>query len=291
MKNRLCLTIFLTLILTLLLSFSSFLLLDADASKKETYYISIVPFHSPEKILSLYQPMIDYLNKHSQYHWKLKLFENHEMVQEGLCSGKTSLAMLGPAMSAIVYKRCNIEPILLVLGLEKKVSFKVIIITANKDIKSVKDLRGRSVGIFKPNTIARAITKKMISDEGVELSTVRFITYARLEDIIKDVITGELDAGGIREAVLLNLKDIKLNVLATSSDNLGFAFFATPGLNQNVKKEFQKIMTTLNVNKNPNTLNITKKWDLEIANGFILPNKDYVEANIKFFETIKDLLN
>ncbi|MCX8069228.1 MAG: PhnD/SsuA/transferrin family substrate-binding protein [Thermodesulfovibrionales bacterium] len=261
----------------------------AFASQKDTYYLSIVPFHAPEKILTLYQPMVDYLNKHSKYKWELKLFQSHEAIAKGLCSSETSIAMLSSPMAYVSHQICQVQPVVMVLGLEKKPTFKIVLITARKDITTVKDLKGKTFGIFKPNTIARALSRKMILDEGLQLSDIKFITYSRLEDIVKDVMSGEIDAGGIRESVYLNFKETDIRVFRSSEEYTGFAFFVKNDFNKNVIKDFQRVMTKLNVNKNPETLKITNKWDLEVSNGFVLPNKGYMEDLVKNHELIKDL--
>jgi len=259
-----------------------------EAREKEIVDISIVPYNAPEKIIALHEPMVDYLNKHSKYQYKLKLFQSHEKIVDGICNNETSIAMLGPAMAAVANNKCKVEPILMALGLEKKPYFNIIIITADNKIKSLQDLKGKTVGIFKVNTSTYAKTKKMIHDEGIPLSTIKFVIYPKLEDIVLDVLAGKIDAGGIRESTIYNFKYLNLKIIKKSENNPGFAYFAKPGLNKEVIKDFQKIMTTLNVHKNPKTLKITEKWDPEIANGFILPSKEYLKESIEFYNSTKD---
>lgn len=288
---RMALTIFLILTLLCVSVLFSHTETQAQTKPKKVHYLSIVPFHAPEKLIALYQPMIDYLNANSKYHWQLKLFAKHSDVQEALCSGNISIAMLGPLMTSLAYENCSAKPILIALGIDKSPTFKIVLITADKSIQTTKDLEGKTVALFKPYTVAHAATKLMLTKDKVNLSSINFVIYSKMEDIVLEVMTGKVAAGGIRESLYKNVEsNLNLRIIRQSENLPGFAFFAKPSLDKKVIADFQNAMTKLNVNKNPRTLAITSKWDLEVANGFVLPDKKHVEKTIDLYQSLKDYI-
>lgn len=261
-----------------------------DSAAKDTATLAVVPYHSPEKMFSLYQPVIEYLNKHSRYSWTLKLYPTHEHILNGLCNKEISVALVGPIVLSEAHQLCGAFAILLPIGIEKKVGFKILIVSSDTKIKSLKDLVNKDVGIFKPITIAHGITKKMFQDEGIPIQKIRFIQYSKIDEIVEDVLTGKISAGGIREAIYKKYSGLNLKVLKSSGEIPGFSFVSHPEVDSKIINDFKSVMLNLNIHKNKNTLNITKKWDDEIKNGFVIPEKDYLEKVLKIHSTVKDLI-
>lgn len=275
--------------LTILIMLIVFICIPVTSLAKDTLTLAIVPYYSSEKMFSLYKPMVDYLNKHSQYSWTLKLYPTHEHILNALCNKEITVALVGPIVLSEAHQLCGVNTVLVPLGIEKKVGFKILIVSSSPKIKSLQDLVNKEVGIFKPITIAHGITKKMFQDEGIPIQKIRFIQYSKIDEIVEDVLTGKISAGGIREAVFKKYSGLNLRVLKSSGDIPGFTFVSHPEVDNKIINDFKKVMLNLNINKNKNTLNITKKWDDEVKNGFVTPEKDYLENLLKLHSAVKDL--
>ena len=91
--------IFILLLLTFVLS--------SPAHSADTEYIGIIPFYAPEKMWTLYLPLIDYLNKTTDITWGLKLQKNIEETVNALCKGDISIALLGPIPFIKAQKKCD----------------------------------------------------------------------------------------------------------------------------------------------------------------------------------------
>lgn len=255
----------------------------SSAYSEEKTYISIVPFHAPEKIWHLYSPFIDYLNKNTDIKWELKIYPNHDAVKEALCSNEISLALSGPVLAHMIYQECGASPLIAALNNDGKVNFKIAIVSVDPKIKSLKDLEGHKIGLFKPKTVANWVTKKMLDDEGLNESNVEFVIFQSMERIFNSVLTGSTKAGGIREYNLKAYENFNLNVLKISDPVPGFVFMASPKISDNVRKKFIDALLKLKPLTNKTDMATMQRWDKVIRHGFSLPPRDYMQEVKKFY--------
>jgi ABC-type phosphate/phosphonate transport system substrate-binding protein len=255
----------------------------SNASSEEKIYISVVPFHAPEKIWHLYSPLVSYLNKNTDIKWELKLYPNHDAIKDALCSNELSIALFGPILAYKAYQECGASPLIAALNDNGKVNFKVAIVSVDQKIRSLKDLKGHKVGLFKPKTVANWATKKMLADEGLNEGNVEFIVFQSLERISNEILTGSIKAGGIRETNLKTFKNFNLNILKISDPLPGFIFMASPKVSDDVRKKFTNALLKLNPLKNKTDMSTVKEWDEVIKYGFSLPPKDYMQEVEKFY--------
>lgn len=267
----------------LIIALMSLYFADYSKADSDSNVISVVPFHAPEKIWSLYSPFVDYLNKNTKMKWQLKIYPNHDSIKKALCEGEVLIALLGPILAYISNKECNAEPLILALNEDGANEFKVYIVTADPKIKKITDLKGQKIGLFKPMTVANIVARKMLEDEGLNDTNVDFRIYQTLERIVNDVLTDEIKAGGIRHMNNILFKDFNLRVLKVSEPVPGFAFMASPKVSTSVKKEFVNVLMKLNLLEKNNFNEITKGWDEVIKHGFALPQKGYLKDVEKFY--------
>lgn len=258
--------------------------LASAAEKPRIHYLAVVPFHAPEKIVHLYTPVINYLNKSTKKKWELKLYPSHNAIAEGICNNEFSVGLFGPLLASKTYELCGTKPLLVALGKDGKPHFRVVLVTADPWVKSVRDLRGKKVGIFKAGTVAHHMTKKFFDDDKIPFDSVEFQEFRKLEDILNEVLTGSLTAGGVRESAYERFKGFNLKNLKTSDPMPGFAFFASPQLDKATQKTFMKALLALKPLKRKTDQSIVEAWDEEIKSGFVLPPERYIEDVIKIQE-------
>jgi phosphonate transport system substrate-binding protein len=264
-------------LLIILITFSLF-----DKGYSEEIYISIVPFHAPEKIWKLYTPFVNYLNKNTNIKWQLKIYPNHEEIKKALCNGEISIALFGPILAYKANKECNAEPLILALNEDGKPNFSIYIVTADKKIKSIKHLKGHRIGLFKPATVANVVTRELLNKEGINEENSKFIVYQNLERIVNDIMTDEIKAGGIRNLNYLSFKNLNLQILKKSEPVPGFSFMALTTIDPKIKKLFINALLRLNSLEKDNLRKITSEWDETIKHGFSLPDKNYLKEAEKF---------
>ncbi len=248
-----------------------------DVSAKERAYISIAPFYAPEKIWRLYSPLIDYLNKSTNIHWELKVYPSHEAIERAVCNNDLSIALLGPLFVYRTHKECGAEMLLAALDETGKENLKIVIVSADKRVRSIKDLVGQRIGLFKPYTAAHGVTKKMLFDEGVTEANTKFVVYQNLERLIDDVMTGAIKAGGVRESSLKGYKNFSFNHIKASGPLPNFFFVASPDTSEGIKKTFVKTMLRLKPLSNERDKRLVQNWDEVVKYGYALPPKDCLQ--------------
>ena len=258
-----------------------------DAPPAASYSLGVIPFYGPEKIWALYSPFVDYLNRTSGVSWELKLYHNHESLIEDLCSGRLSIALLGPAPLGRAKKKCSVDPLIVALGPDRKPFYRSILLTGDFSVRSLSDLKGKPVAFFKNSTASHVLPAKMLRDAGLRPDQVRPVFFESQGSIMDALQRGEVSAGGVKEALYKRFKKSRLRVLKSSDQLPNFAFCALPSLDARAKKTFSGLLLALSPHANKKDRELMRHWDDEIRNGFIKPPGTYlrdVEQVNRYYE-------
>ncbi len=275
------------IIVFLILTFS----VPAHGYDKNTVYIGIVPFYSPEKIWSSYKPLIDYLNKTTDINWELKFFKNHEAIIKGICLDEVSIAFLGPVPLGRAYEMCSVKVLLVALGKDGNAHYRSIIITSNPRIKSLEDIKGKPFAFFKNSTAAYVLPRKMLEEGGISMGDIKPVFYSGQDDIIKALLNQEVASGGVKESLYEKFKSFNLKALKASDPLPNFAFCASPNISRKISEKFANSLLKLKPITSKKDKNIVKGWDDEIRHGFVLPSDNYLKDVLKLQEWDKKYKN
>ena len=94
-----------------------------------------------------YQPLMNYLTKHTSYHFELRLSQDYRDIINFLKNNDVQVALLGGATYLEAKEQFNIVPILKPLGHDGKPYYRSVFIARadNKKINKLSDLKGKSV--------------------------------------------------------------------------------------------------------------------------------------------------
>lgn len=254
-----------------------------DVLAHETATFAVIPVQSPERIWLMYSPLVEYLNKHTNIRWELRLLKGPKEMFDALCNNELSVGFIGPMFVYKLLKDCRVELLLLALNEQGEVNFRIKLVTADRDVKSVKDLIGQKIGIFKPNTAAYAVIKKMLEEEGINEGNAQFVIYQSLERILDDVVVKSIKAGGVRDTILDSYKNFNFTAIKVSEPLPGFVFVASAKTPEHVKKSFKSALLKLNPKKNPKDKVLLDRWDKLVKYGFILPTSEYISDIKRYF--------
>lgn len=249
-----------------------FLLGLAHASER-TYYISVIPMYAHEIISTYYSPLLNYLKQESKMNWQLKFYSKHDDFMKGFCNKEIDIAFTGPIPFSYILHKCGANPLMVSLGNHGKPFYNSVIFTSNNKIKNLKSLEGLKFGYLKGSTLAHIVPFKMLDDEGVK---VKAIPFKRQEEIVRAVLSGEIEAGGVKMSVFDKFKEKRLFLIKKSDDIPQFLFFAQKDLDKNVSNSFINALIKLKPLTNQRHKELTKDWDEEAKYGFILPSNDYL---------------
>lgn len=77
----------------------------------------------------------------------------------------------------LAYERYSVSLLLVALNEDGKGTFKVLVVSADPEIKTLKDLKGHKIGLYKPKTMTHMVTKKLLDDEGLNESNAEFLIF------------------------------------------------------------------------------------------------------------------
>jgi phosphate/phosphite/phosphonate ABC transporter binding protein len=253
--------------------------------------VAIIPFYSPEKIWLLYSPFIEYLKTATDLSWELKLYPDHNSLIEDLCSDKIDIALLGPVPMGRVNQRCGVNPFLAALSKDGKPSYHSVLVTGDLMVTALRNVRGKKIGFFKGSTAAHIMPMKMLKDAGLGMEAFHPVFFESQDRIMTALLTREISAAGVKEALYRRFKDEPLRVLKTSDDLPNFAFCASPALPPEVRERFIAVLTKLKPLSNGKDAATTRIWDDEVKNGFMLPTKAYLESVLKLNSVYQEIMH
>jgi phosphonate transport system substrate-binding protein len=262
-------TLFITSLIILMLFFVP------NVSLSKTQKIGILPYYGSTRILNYYKPFIKYLNSKTAIRWELRLFANYEEVIKALCNDEIAIAYLGPVPFGIAHEKCKAEPLIIVLGEDERPFYKSVIFTSNPDIKSIKDLKGKSIAFGnKKSTGSYVIPRKILEENGISMKDIKPLFLKDHEKIIKAVLNNEAVAGATKESnfKIHGLFNLQIIEYSTPIPNHVFCY---KKINPKVERAFKKALLKLKPLKNKSDKNIVKNWDPELRYGFSIPPENY----------------
>lgn len=250
---------------------------------------AVIPFYAVEKIYTLYAPFITYLGKTTGAAWELKLFPNHESLVEGLCKGEVDVAQLGPVPMARVNRKCGAVPFLAALSPEAVPTYRSVIITADPGVRALADLKGRPFGFFKGSTAAHILPAKVLKDAGL-LAEVQPVFFTSQDAIINALSTREIAGAGVKESLYRRVAGERFRVLETSRPVPNFSFTVRPGAEPAISASFAEALLKLSPRTSAADAELTKGWDDEIKNGFLLPPAGFLEEILRLSSATEEIL-
>lgn len=243
------------------------------------YYFGILPRDNPRISYERYQPLIDYLTTQTGEKFELKLERDYKRVVNSLGSGKTSFALLGPLTYLDALQRYNASPIAKSLTHENLAYYRGVIVTsAKKKIQQLSQLSGKTFAFGAVwSTSGNLIPRYMLAWSGIHLNQLQeYENFNYHETIARKVISGQFDAGAIRESVAKLYLDYGLTILSTSGPIPTGPVVVSPKTPYSLVKKIQ--LALLSMNSTQEGLDILKKLDPDLQGGFAAASDaDYFE--------------
>lgn len=286
---------FLVTLLTVAILLTSFGRAGAEsvqtaAGKVSPHTLAVIPFYSPEKIWKLYAPFISYLQKSTGQPWELKLYHDHDSLLEGLCKGEVAIALLGPIPLGRVNQMCGIKPFLVALGKDGKPFYRSIVVTNDMAVADLGMLRGKKFALFKGSTAAHILPLKMLNDAGIG-DAIQPVFFEGQDRIMTALLTREVAAAGIKEALFRKFEKEPLKQLKTSPPLPNFAFCASPAVKSTILQQFTEQLLKLHPLLNPDDAAMVKDWDDEIKFGFVPPDADFLSSVVRLNRSYQEIMH
>ncbi|MFK5997414.1 MAG: PhnD/SsuA/transferrin family substrate-binding protein [Rhodobacterales bacterium] len=182
----------------------------------------------PTATIRKFKPFLDYLGREMSTYLqepvtiKIRLAGNYDLGIADLTKGRVDFSRFGSA-SYVTAKRDN--PGLKIIAMESKKGKKtfkgIIAVHEGSDIKTLKDLKGRSFAFGDPlSTIGRYLAQAHLLDAGVTGSDLKYFAYLGRHDRVGAAVgNGDFDAGALEEGTFKQLQAKGTPIVALMSFN------------------------------------------------------------------------
>lgn len=260
------------------------LLLPITCFAGEQLIIGVHPYKSPSILIDKFQPLAKYLSQKLSVPIEIVISKNYEMHIDSISKNKFDIAYLGPASYVKLTEQVAKKNILAKQRVNGKAHFKgVIIVRQDSNIKSLADLNKKSFAFGDPSsTMSHLVPRYMLIKAGVsvkELKQHRF--YGSHDNVALAVLTGDTDAGAVKEAVYNKYKSRGLRALKFTPDISEHLFVSTSKMNNMLADEVRSLLLNMNSNNN-----IEKTIFSSIKPGI----DGFVTAKDSDYENLRDIL-
>ncbi len=252
----------------------------------KSIYFGIIPRDNPRITYEKYQPLLDYLSSETPYSYELVLKRNYEETVEALAAGETDVALLGPLTYLEARARCGAVCILKPKGADGRARYKSVIVKKRGNpLQGLSGLKGESVAFASSkSTSGNLLPRLLLAGAGVHLNDLKgYANFDFHDSVVKAVLKGQYDAGGIRDSVARKYMRLGIKVIAESGYIPTGPLVVGPGVPPSVTEAVKKALLNLNPS-DPGGQKVLKRLDEDFRNGF-------TEASDADYEGVRSRIN
>lgn len=239
---------------------------------KEVVYFSAITLYHPIVMYEKYQPLMNYLTENTPYRFELKLSQDYMDIIGFLKSNEAQVALLGGVTYLEAKKEFNVVPILKPLSAKGRSSYRCVFITreSNKDIKTLADVKGRSVAFASKLSTSGYLAPlyHMYSKANIRLEDLsRYKNFRYHDSVAREVLKGNFDAGAVIDSVADRFRDRGVKIIDVSEPMPGLPIVVRADASPRLVTAIKNALRSLDCNI-PEHCAIMKQWDEEFKYGF-----------------------
>lgn len=240
----------------------------------------VVPLESPAIMFKKFSPLTEYLSRKLGRPVDLRIAVDFEGAIKDIGQNITQLCYMTPSTYIEANKRYGVRVLAKALRDGKPYHHSVIITRVDSDIRSIEDLKGKTFAFGDMrSTSSHIIPRAMLKQAGIDLSDLKYYNYlGHHDDVIKAVLKGEYEAGGVMESTAYKFKDRGIRFLKFSDEIPEFNICYNPSLGEGEITLIRSAIISLR-DSDPEGATILKSID-ESYTGF-------TEAKDSDYESIK----
>ncbi len=203
--------------------------------------MGIVPIQSPAVMFRSFSPLVEYLSRKLGRKIDLKVAVDFQSAIRDLEQGTTQFCFMGPSTYITAHEGSGATVLVKAINNGKPFHRSVIITKDGSGINALEEIKGRSFAFGDVNsTSSHIVPRAMLLAAGVDVKDLLYYNYLGYhEDVIKAVMGGDFDAGGVMETVALKYKDMGIKILKTSEDIPEFNVTAGGTLNGRITADLK----------------------------------------------------
>jgi phosphate/phosphite/phosphonate ABC transporter binding protein len=215
--------------------------------KGGTLKFGVMPLDAPSEMHRRFTPLTDYLFRATGRRIEVAVAGDFAETLKDLADGKTDLAFLTPTTYIEAQKKYG--ALLLVKALRAGVPYTraAIVARAQGGITRLEDIRGKRFAFGdKMSTSGYLIPRALLAETGIGLDALQEFAFLGHHDAVAmAVLTGQYDAGGLRESTARAFGDRGLAVIKTSIEIPEYNICASKHLDRETSDLIKKALLGL----------------------------------------------
>ncbi len=195
--------------------------------------LAVLPYLSATELHVRFQPLLAWLGQEMGHPLELLVAPDYETMVSMVGLDAVDLAYIGPAPFVRMAERHGPKTLLGRLSVDGKATFTGVIVTrTNARLTALSDLRGKRFAFGdRLSTMSHLIPHHMLVEAGVRLSDLQGHAFLGSHtNVVQAVLSGEFDAGAVKDEVFTQYRDSGLRSLARTPPISQQVFLATTRL-------------------------------------------------------------
>jgi phosphonate transport system substrate-binding protein len=215
--------------------------------------LGIHPYKSPAKLIKAYTPLAEYLSGKVGLPVQITISKDYQTHIDAIGSNKLDIAYMGPASYIKLVDHYGKKPLLACQAINGKPTFQGKIITRKEStLRSLSQLKGMSFAFGdSSSTMSHLVPRYMLWKAGVSTNKLKRYKFLGSHDnVALAVLSGDYDAGAIKEAVFYKYEGRGLKVLASTPVLSEHVFVTSNTLDPETVQKLREAF--LSLDKDPN---------------------------------------
>jgi len=247
--------------------------------------MGLIPLESPTEMYRRFFPLSEYLSRKIDRVVELRVQADYETTIKEIGTGITKLCFMTPSTYIKARREYGVE--VLVMALRDGKPYHQVAIIARKDneqINKIEDIRGKTFAFGDIlSTSSYIVPMTMLIEAGIKLNDLHFYDFrGHHDDVVRAVLEGEFDAGGVMLSVAERFKDEGLKFIKISEEVPEFNICANRDMDAEDKRKIKEALIRLD-NK--------KSEDRAILQSISPHYTGFVEARHEDYEYIERLMS
>lgn len=193
--------------------------LSSMVSADEPLVLAVHPYKSSSALIKAFSPLADYLSQKLSLDVELQVSTSYQSHVDRLGNNQVDVAYLGPASYVLLVDKFGRKPILARQLINGQPLFQgKIFARRDSPVDSLQELQGKRFAFGdSASTMSHLVPRYMLIQAGVgteKLSGHQFLDSH--DNVAMGVLSGDFDAGAVKEAVFYKYQSRGLKVLATT---------------------------------------------------------------------------
>jgi len=247
-----------------LLGLCLFLVWQAQSLAAEALRFAPLPLENRETVIRQFSPLLAYLQTKTGQPVRFVFYDNYDDILQAFANAQIDLAYLGPLpYTRLRQSFTQAEPLVQFREADGSVLYRCVLAAFRGDRIRLPALKNRTLGLTQPLSTCGDLSVngllKKHAGFGLQQTSYRYL--GTHEAVALAIVSGEVAAGGMKEAIARKYAGLGLEVLAQTELLPGFALVANRGtLKPEHVEQLRKLMLAT-----PES--IYKEWGAPIRHG------------------------